>query len=129
MTVINASQPSSVPSSVNVRSSVSSGKVAQPKPQAAPAATQPVTQPVTQHDVQKAKQDVQRAIEQATRQLESAGLSEKIGFGYVQELNLLYVQVKDAQSGEVIREIPSKDFIKHQLAMREMIGLLLDKTA
>jgi len=71
--------------------------------------------------------EVKQAVESVNQQL--GGASEKVTFGYEAKLNRLYVQVTDKSSGEVIREIPSKDFIKHQLAMREMIGLILDKTA
>jgi len=41
----------------------------------------------------------------------------------------LYVKIVDQNSGAVVREIPSKDFIRHQIALREMIGLILDKKA
>jgi len=74
---------------------------------------------------QVTKQDVEQAIQQVTREL--AGSNEAIGFSYEKKLGQLFVQVKDNVSGEVIREVPSKDFIKHRLAMQEMIGLLLDK--
>ena len=56
-------------------------------------------------------------------------ISESVTFGYEKQLGLLYVQVTDNDSGKVVREIPSKDFIAHRIAMREMIGLLLDKQA
>ncbi|OIQ01125.1 MAG: hypothetical protein AUK35_00430 [Zetaproteobacteria bacterium CG2_30_46_52] len=82
--------------------------------------------PQPQHiEKQVTKKDVEQAIQQATREL--AGSNEAIGFSYEKKLGQLFVQVKDNVSGEVIREVPSKDFIKHRLAMQEMIGLLLDK--
>ncbi len=55
--------------------------------------------------------------------------NESISFGYEKRLGLLYVQVQDKSTGEVLREIPSKDFIRHALAMKESIGLILDKKA
>jgi len=75
------------------------------------------------------EREVRQAVEQANRELENIGPSETIGFGYVEKLNQIYVQIKDSKSGEVIHEIPSKDFIKYKLAMQEMIGLILDKKA
>jgi flagellar protein FlaG len=88
---------------------------------------------------QKVQQNVQSAgsqvSEQAVRQevakanFEMAGSNEAITFGYEAKLGQLYVQVTDKNTGQVIREIPSKDFIQHRIAMREMIGLLLDKSA
>ncbi|WP_018293472.1 flagellar protein FlaG [Mariprofundus ferrooxydans] len=71
--------------------------------------------------------DVQQAVNNANASL--PGSNESISFGYEEKLGQLYVQVTDKQSGAVIREIPSKEFIKHSVFMREMIGLLLDKRA
>jgi len=71
------------------------------------------------------EQDVQKAVGQAN--IEIAGTNESIAFGYIKEINLLFVTVTDKNSGEVIREIPSKDFIEHRIAMKEMVGMMLDK--
>jgi len=75
------------------------------------------------------EQEVKQAVEQANREMKNLGPSETIGFGYEEKLNQIYVQIKDTKSGEVIREIPSREFIEHKIAMREMIGLILDKKA
>ena len=76
---------------------------------------------------QPTEREVQKAISEATSAF--AGANESVSFHYEKRLGLLYVQVTDNQSGEVIREIPSKDFIQHRIAMREMVGLMLDKQA
>ena len=73
------------------------------------------------------EQDLKAAVAQAN--VDMAGNSESVTFGYEKQLGLLYVQVVDNDSGEVVREIPSKGFIAHRIAMREMVGLLLDKQA
>jgi len=86
-------------------------------------------QPQVQAEKPTTEQDVKRAVAQANQEMASLAPTETIGFGYVEKLNQIFVQVKDSKTGEVIREIPSKDFIKHKLAMREMIGLILDKQA
>jgi len=70
---------------------------------------------------------VQRAVEQANAQV--AGINERLSFGFVQELGQLVVQVTDKNSGEVIRQFPSKEFIAHQIASKEFLGMLLDKQA
>lgn len=82
-----------------------------PKPQQA-------EKPITEKDLQKAINEITSSL---------SGLNESIGFNYEKKLGQLYVQVTDNATGAVIREVPSKDFIKHKLAMQEMIGLLLDK--
>ncbi len=81
---------------------------------------QQADKPITEKDIQQAIHEISNAL---------VGSNESIGFNYEQKLGQLYVQVTDNISGEVIREFPSKDFIKHKIAMQEMIGLLLDKQA
>lgn len=90
------------------------------------------TEQSTQQNVQTAERQVsseelRRAVDEANREMASS--NEAISFGYEEKLGMLYVQVTDSNSGEVVREIPSKDFIAHRVAMREMIGMLLDKQA
>ncbi len=75
------------------------------------------------------EKSVQAAVNKANQMLASAGSNETISFAYESKLNLLYVKIIDQNSGAVVREIPSKDFIRHQIALREMIGLILDKKA
>jgi len=72
-------------------------------------------------------QQVQRAVEQANAQV--AGLNERLSCGFVQELGQLVVQVTDKNSGEVIRQFPSKEFIAQQIASKAFLGMLLDKQA
>lgn len=100
-------------------------------------AVQPTVQPTkapvsSEQNVQAAEkkvseQEVRQAVEQVN--IEMSGSNEDISFGYEQRLGMLYVQVTDKSSGQVVREIPSKEFIQHKVAMREMVGLLLDKMA
>jgi len=72
-------------------------------------------------------QDVQKAVQQANAQL--SGSNESITFGYEEKLGQLVVQVTDKATGAVIRQLPSKEFVQHQIFMRELIGLFLDKQA
>jgi len=69
------------------------------------------------------EKSVQAAVNKANQMLASAGSNETISFAYESKLNQLYVKIVDQNSGAVVREIPSKDFIRHQIALREMIGL------
>ncbi len=78
-----------------------------------------------QTNIKVSEKEVQQVISEVTSTL--GQINESIGFSYEKKLGQLFVTVTDNQSGEVIREVPSKDFIKHKLAMQEMIGLLLDK--
>ncbi len=88
----------------------------------------PVKQESIQGNVKQQKvttQDVQKAIQQANQAFSRS--SESISFGYEEKLGQLFVTVMDKESGEVVREIPSKEFIQHKVFMKEMVGLLLDK--
>jgi flagellar protein FlaG len=102
-----------------VTPALSSGAVQISKPQVE-STNKPSEQPVSEKDVQQAINEITSSIGQT---------NESIGFSYEKKLGQLFVLVTDSASGEVIREVPSKDFIKHQLAMQEIIGLLLDKQA
>jgi len=76
---------------------------------------------------QPSVQDVQQAVKQANASIQ--GSNESISFGYEEQLGQLVVQVSDKTTGQVIQQLPSKDFIQFQLHMREMVGLFLDKKA
>ncbi|MDX8383990.1 MAG: flagellar protein FlaG [Ghiorsea sp.] len=73
------------------------------------------------------KEVLDKAVSAAN--FEFSGANEGVAFSYNEKLNQLYVRVIDQASGQVIREIPPKEFIEHQAAMREHIGLLLSKLA
>jgi len=126
MAVIESTmQPRPVPVAPNVGAAVvRSGNQQQVSP---PVSTEQKVQSETEQQVKE--QDLQKVVQQANVEMASSNSSVAISFGYEEKLGQLFVQVKDQESGEVIREIPSRDFIQHKIAMREMIGLLLDKTA
>ncbi|MDX8414101.1 MAG: flagellar protein FlaG [Mariprofundales bacterium] len=69
---------------------------------------------------------VAQAVEASNNALINSN-NEAISFGYEKRLGLLFVQVTDKSTGEVLREIPSKDFIRNAIAMRESIGLMLNQ--
>ena len=125
MAVIESTmQPRPVPVAPNVGAAVvRSGNQQQVSP---PVSTEQQVQNKAEQQVKE--KDVQKAVQQANVEMASSNTSVAISFGYEEKLGQLFVQVRDEDSGEVIREIPSRDFIQHKIAMREMIGLLLDKT-
>ena len=79
----------------------------------------------TQPERVVSEQELKQAIQQINQSF--AGSNEAVSFTYEEKLGQLFVQITDNQSGEVIREVPSKEFIQHQVAMKELVGLLLDK--
>lgn len=111
----------------SVTSSVVSPAPAKPAAPAAPVEPNPMPQPVSDQQGKVSESAVRQAVDKANAAM--AGSNEKVGFGYDKRLGLLYVQVLDKQTGSVVREIPSKDFIEHQVYMKELAGMILDRKA
>jgi flagellar protein FlaG len=87
-----------------------------------------VKQAAQQQETAIGKEEVKQLVEQANMQLAGAS-NQRVSFGYEERLNLLYVQIKDSATGEVVREIPPKELIEQRAALSEMIGMLLDRNA
>jgi len=69
---------------------------------------------------------VKGAIQQANHTLKSQNSESSVSFGYESKLGQMFVQIHDAR-GSVIGEFPSKSQRSLQIAMNEMVGLILDK--
>ncbi len=88
------------------------------------------TQPVqenkqTASNKQPTEADLEKALQQAN--MEFAGSNQKVSFIYEKRINQMFVQIVDKTTGEVVKEVPPKEFIEHKIAMHELIGVLLDK--
>ncbi len=81
----------------------------------------------TQRAGQPSEKEIRKAVRQAN--VDFAGANQRIGFTYEEKLGQIFVQVLDKHTGKVIKEIPPKEFIRHQVAMREFLGMLLDRKA
>lgn len=71
-------------------------------------------------------------IEQAKDMVESMNdflqsADSNLKFVFHEELNQYYVTIVDSTTDEVIREIPSKKLMDIHAAMREFVGLLIDR--
>ena len=53
--------------------------------------------------------------------------NSQLKFELHDELNEYYVTIIDSNTDEVIREIPSKKLMDIHAAMREFVGLLIDR--
>ena len=58
---------------------------------------------------------------------EIAPLSNDIRFGFSDEIGQMMVNIIDANTGEVIRQFPTKEAIEIMTKMKELIGMLFDK--
>lgn len=77
----------------------------------------------------KDKQDLRKEITELAAKLndEIVPLSNDIRFGFSDELGQMFVNVVDANTGEVIRQFPSEEAIEIMTKMKELIGMLFDK--
>ncbi|MDQ6995553.1 MAG: flagellar protein FlaG [Mariprofundaceae bacterium] len=73
------------------------------------------------------EQAVKDAVKQANQALQSQDVQPSVSFGYESKLGQMFVQVHDGATGAVINEFPSKSARALQIAMNEMVGLILDK--
>jgi uncharacterized FlaG/YvyC family protein len=80
----------------------------------------PKAGPEVQGDLKSAIHDLQRVSEAFNRRL-SFSLNEKLG--------QVVVKVIDADTDKVVREIPPKELQRVYERIREVIGLLIDKSA
>jgi len=95
---------------------------------AAPVAVAAPVKPVAQTPIPQPKATepaVKQAVAQANQVMVES--SRSISFGYEEKLGQLIVKVTNTRSGEVIGEFPSKALIQAQVAMHDMVGLLIDK--
>jgi flagellar protein FlaG len=70
-----------------------------------------------------------RAAAARLKQVVEAASSRKLSFSIDHDSGELFVQVKDMATGEVIRQIPSKEVMSMHQRLDEMMGILLDREA
>ena len=79
---------------------------------------------------QQSGQDVERkvkaAISHANTQMKHNAKTQ-CEFSYHEETNRISIKVKDADTGEVIREIPAEETLKMVEKMWELAGILVDE--
>ena len=74
-------------------------------------------------------EELSKRTKEATEKLnfQMEQLDAKVRFAYNDNLNLMIVQVKDAKTGELVSELPSKQAIKISEYFKESLGILFDK--
>ncbi|WP_353854445.1 flagellar protein FlaG [Bacillus sp. Bos-x628] len=71
------------------------------------------------------KEEIDKTIQGANKLIEPTQFH--LQFELHEKLNEYYVKVVDNQTDEVIREIPSKEWLDFYAAMTEIVGLFVDK--
>ncbi len=77
--------------------------------------------PAKPEEVRAAAERMQKVIETAT--------GRQLDFSLNERFNELVVQVSDRESGEVIKEFPSKELFQLRERLNDLIGLFFDKKA
>jgi len=72
------------------------------------------------------REEIERSLETLNRAAETA--NEKLSFVLHDASGRLMVQVINANTGEVVREIPPREVLDAEARIREMIGLFLNQT-
>jgi flagellar protein FlaG len=72
-------------------------------------------------EVRAAAQRMQKVIESAT--------GRELDFALNDRFKELVVQISDRKSGEVVREIPSKEFMQLRERLNDLLGVFIDEKA
>jgi len=71
-------------------------------------------------------QELRVLAEEMNRHIEP--LTTDIRFGFSDEIDGLFVNIIDARTNKIIRQLPSKEALEMSARMRELIGMIFDKT-
>lgn len=71
-------------------------------------------------------EEVRQVVEKLNREV--APLRERVSFSYHEKAHTIVMKVHDPQTGEIVREIPSRDSIKLLEHIREYLGLFVDES-
>jgi len=93
------------------------------------ASQKSVTQTIDERLDKLSNEELGKRTKEATEKLnfQMEQLDAKVRFAYNDNLNLMIVQVKDAKTGELVSELPSKQAIKISEYFKESLGILFDK--
>ena len=92
---------------------VSTPKVSAPKPME------------TNYDAGKLRKSMEDTLKMLNEQVSSG--TQGLGFSVDKVANRTVVTVRNAQSGETVRQIPSEDFLKMARKIEELKGILYNK--
>lgn len=85
----------------------------------------PAEQATPEQKAELSKSEAKKLTEGMNKFLDSVNV--QLRFKFHEKLNEYYVTIIDPETEEVIREIPPKKLLDIQAAMKDFIGLLIDK--
>lgn len=101
---------------------------APPQGAPAPAAKPPVAVPEPTQQRQPSQEQVQRAVE-SMKELVQAKAPNSLSFSIDDTTGKTIVRVSDAQTGEMIRQIPSEELLEIARSLDKLQGMLLEQKA
>lgn len=82
-------------------------------------AEEPVEKEPSHEEILKAVDDMNNAMQY---------MNEKVSFSYNEKVNRVVIRVKDRDTDEVIKEIPSKQSIRLLEHIHDYLGMVVDKS-
>ncbi len=108
------------------------GEVAKPRPaentspsRSAKAEEAPKPREISAADIDDVRKNLARALGQINEQMRDGG--RNLNFSMDETLGMPIIQVKKQDTGEIVRQIPSEEFVKFAHRLEELKGFLIDK--
>lgn len=73
------------------------------------------------------KEDMQKAVELANEKLKTANSMKQFSYSIHEATKQVIITIKDSVSGEVIKEVPSKESLDFFAKLQELSGILVDE--
>jgi flagellar protein FlaG len=93
-------------------------------PSQKPRVREPAT-PKVEFDPKKMQQELEEAVERLNKMMESS--KRGLGFSVDNKINVTVVTVKDSNTGEVVRQIPSEAVLRVAHRIEDLKGILYSK--
>ena len=106
----------------------SGGSAAAAAPAANPSQKSRVREPAApkvEFDPRKMQQELQEAVERLNKMMESG--KRGLGFSVDNKINVTVVTVKDSNTGEVVRQLPSEAVLRVAHRIEDLKGILYSK--
>ncbi len=81
--------------------------------------------PKVEFDPRKMQQELEEAVERLNKMMESG--RRGLGFSVDNQINVMVVTVKDTNTGEVVRQIPSEAVLRVAHRIEDLKGILYSK--
>lgn len=87
--------------------------------------TEQTTAQKNDQDKKEIEQQLKHAVKNLNQQMEA--LNTNITFGFNDKIESMYVDVKEASTGKLIRKFPSEEAMRLAEHFKEAIGIIFDK--